>query len=163
MISRHCILVMEMWYNAIMLCYNQFTCTITCNQNVSSPLTRKDSILLGVYVTDSSSHSRVLGLRPPGLSSHDLQEVVLAQFSLYVHTEAPHNIESLRVRGKETFCFLEGQSGVRTRDHRLSKQAALTTVPGSPLSVASNHKYIIQLCISAQTHITAYISERLSW
>ena len=72
-------------------------------------------------------------------SSHHPQEVLLAQFSLYVHkgglkpdsfhfifpdtefeiriltvcgrarynsaTEAPHNIESLRVRGGGTFCF----------------------------------------------------------
>ena len=35
---------------------------------------------------------------------------------------------------KETFCFLklEGQRGVRTRDLRLSKQAALTTAPEPP-------------------------------
>ena len=62
-------------------------------------------------MTDSSSHSRVLGLRPPGLKFRILclggsvisfstsQEVVLAQFSLYVRTGAPHNIESLRVKG----------------------------------------------------------------
>ena len=44
-------------------------------------------------------------------------------------TEAPHNTESLRVREKETFLSLRPKcrSGVRTRDPRLSKQAALTT------------------------------------
>ena len=73
-------------------------------------------------------------------SSHDPQEALLAQFSLYVHTVVSHTFESLRVKGKETFCFLEDQSGVRARDHRLSKQAALITVPGSPPSVASNNK-----------------------
>ena len=48
--------------------------------------------------------------------------------------EASHNIEYLRVIGEESFCFLklEGQSGVRTRDFRLSKQAALTTAPEPP-------------------------------
>ena len=55
-------------------------------------------------------------------------------------TEAPHNIEYLRVSKKETFFSLklECQSGVRTRDLRLSKQSALTTAPyqGPALSVA---------------------------
>ena len=46
-------------------------------------------------------------------------------------TEALHNIESLRVSREKTFRFLkfECQSGVRSRDFRLSKQAALTTAP----------------------------------
>ena len=49
-------------------------------------------------------------------------------------TEAPHNIKSLRVSGEETFCFFEiqGQSWVRTRDLRLSKEEALTTAPVPP-------------------------------
>ena len=40
--------------------------------------------------------------------------------------------DSLRVSGKETLCFFElkSQSGVQTRDPRLSKQAALVTAPG---------------------------------
>ena len=56
-------------------------------QYVSSPLTRKDSILW--------PRGNVLVLRPPGLefqtcvwravSSHHPQEVLLAQFSLHVH------------------------------------------------------------------------------
>ena len=40
--------------------------------------------------------------------------------------EVPHNIESLRVSGKETFFVslkVEGQSGVRARDPLFSKQA----------------------------------------
>ena len=48
-------------------------------------------------------------------------------------TEAPHNIESVRLSGKETFSLkLECQSGDWTRDFRLSKQATLTTAPGPP-------------------------------
>ena len=50
-------------------------------------------------------------------------------------TEAPHNIESLQVSEIKTFCFFgtwEGWSVVRTRDFRLSTQAALTTAPGPP-------------------------------
>ena len=40
--------------------------------------------------------------------------------------EVPHNIESLRVSGEETFFVslkVEGQSGVRARDPLFSKQA----------------------------------------
>ena len=46
-------------------------------------------------------------------------------------TEAPHIIESLRVSEKETFVSLKlvGQSGARTRDLRLSKQAASARAP----------------------------------
>ena len=49
--------------------------------------------------------------------------------------EAPYNIESLRMSGGKHFGYLklEGQSGVQTRDLRLSEQAALTTAPGPPL------------------------------
>ena len=48
--------------------------------------------------------------------------------------EAPHNIESLRVSGKIHFVPLKlgDQTGVRTRDLRVSKQEALTTAPGPP-------------------------------
>ena len=49
--------------------------------------------------------------------------------------EVPHNIEYLLVSGEETFPLkLEGKNGVRTRDFRLSKEAALTTAPGPPPS-----------------------------
>ena len=43
-----------------------------------------------------------------------------------------HNIESLRVSGEEHLVSLklDDQSGVRTRDLRLSKQSPLTTAPG---------------------------------
>ena len=46
------------------------------------------------------------------------------------------NIKSLRVSGEETFVSLklEGQGGVRNRDILLSKQAALTTASGPPVS-----------------------------
>ena len=46
-------------------------------------------------------------------------------------TEAPHNIESLRVSGVEIFVSLklEGQSGAQTRDLRLPKQAPLYIIP----------------------------------
>ena len=61
-------------------------------------------------------------------------------------TESPHNIETLRVSGEETFRFFETwrecQSGVRTRDHRLSKQAALTTAPG-PRHLWSDNRYLV--------------------
>ena len=54
-------------------------------------------------------------------------------------TEAPHNIESLRVSRKEALSLLlERQSGVRTRDLRLVKQAALTNAPGPPLFMRNN-------------------------
>ena len=48
-------------------------------------------------------------------------------------TEVPHNIVSLRVTGRIVFVSLklEGQSGARARELRLSKQAALTTAPGA--------------------------------
>ena len=41
---------------------------------------------------------------------------------------APHKIESLGMSREETFCVFETcQSGIRTCNLRLSKQAALTT------------------------------------
>ena len=52
-------------------------------------------------------------------------------------TESPHNIDYLQVSGRQIFCSLECQSGVRTRDLRLSKQAALTTAP-RPCPVPAN-------------------------
>ena len=58
-------------------------------------------------------------------------------------TEAPRNIES--ETGKNSFASLklEGQSRARTRDLRLSKQAALTTAPGSPpASINSRYRGI---------------------
>ena len=52
---------------------------------------------------------------------------VLGQAGYLSVTEAPHNMEHLLV---SVFFFkLEGQSGVRTRDLRHSKQAALTHAP----------------------------------
>ena len=47
-------------------------------------------------------------------------------------TETPHNIESFtNARGRNFSSLkLEGLCGVRTRDLRLSKQAALPTAPG---------------------------------
>ena len=49
--------------------------------------------------------------------------------------EAPHNIEYLRVSGEESFVSLksECESGIRTRDLRFARQAALTTAPGSKM------------------------------
>ena len=52
--------------------------------------------------------------------------------------EAPHNIESLRVSVEETFFFIESWMPERTRDLRLSKQAALTSAPEPSLSVGLN-------------------------
>ena len=51
--------------------------------------------------------------------------------------------------GEKTFSFLkfEGQSGVQTRDLRLSKQAALTTAPRPPHTKKcdiTRDKYIIE-------------------
>ena len=47
--------------------------------------------------------------------------------------EAPQNTESLQVSGEETFVSLkhECHSGGRTRDLRLARRSALTTVPGA--------------------------------
>ena len=42
-------------------------------------------------------------------SSHDPQEILLAQFSLYVHMVAPHTIESLLVGGKKRCVFLKAR------------------------------------------------------
>ena len=75
-------------------------------------------------------------------------------------TEAPHNIEYLRVSGKKHFvsCKLEGQSGVQTRDLRLSKQATLTTAPGVPflnsyrLSIQFYQKAVSVYLQSKQIH-----------
>ena len=49
-------------------------------------------------------------------------------------TNVPYNIESLQVSGEKHFVSLklEGQSAVRTRDLRPSKQADFTTAPGPP-------------------------------
>ena len=62
-------------------------------------------------------------------SSLDAQSLVcnswVGDLVLAVHRSL-HTL-SLRINVK-----LEGQSGVRTRDHRLSKQAALTIAPGTP-------------------------------
>ena len=68
-------------------------------------------------------------------------------------TEAPHNIESSRVSGKETFCFLklEGQCGVRARDLRLPKQAALTTAPGPWLTPPP---YIVDMSVFTGRPVT---------
>ena len=49
-------------------------------------------------------------------------------------TEASYNIESSGQWKNILFLKLECQSGVRTRNHRLSKQAALTTAPGMSYS-----------------------------
>ena len=48
------------------------------------------------------------------------------------HALGNHNTEYLRVSGEKTFVFLklECQSGGRTSDLRLAKQAALTIAPG---------------------------------
>ena len=56
---------------------------------------------------------------------------VWARARYFSVTESPHNIEFLWVSGVVSL-KLGGQSGVRTRDLRLSKQAALTTVLGPP-------------------------------
>ena len=58
-------------------------------------------------------------------------------------TAAPHNIESLRVSGKKTFCFLETwrPEWVRTRDLRLSEQAALTTAPRMTQLTLNKHSW----------------------
>ena len=68
------------------------------------------------------SRHRIRNSSPSGLRPSTLLQV----------TEAPHNIESTSERRSIFFVSmkLEGQSKVRTRDLRLSKQAALTTAPG---------------------------------
>ena len=57
-----------------------------------------------------------------------------AKFEPVTVTKALHNIEYLRVSENKHFVSLKlvGESGVRTRDLRLSKQVALTTSPGPP-------------------------------
>ena len=62
---------------------------------------------------------------------------------LRLSTGAPHNIQSLRVSGDDFFLKLEGQSGIRTRDIRLSKQAALTTTIIVLQAVLLGRSYII--------------------
>ena len=47
------------------------------------------------------------------------------------HGGSPQYLIFTSERGRNIF-FLKGQSGVRTRDLRLSQQAALTTAPGPP-------------------------------
>ena len=66
-------------------------------------------------------------------------------------TEVFHNTESLQVSGEETFVTLtpKHQSGVRTRDHRLSMQTALTATSGPPSAqepgrLFSKHDTLIQ-------------------
>ena len=54
-------------------------------------------------------------------------------------TDVPLNIESLRVIREENILKLEGQSGIRTRNLRLSKHAALTTASGPPPSMYWHH------------------------
>ena len=61
-------------------------------------------------------------------SSDHHQKFLLAQFSLHAHKGGLKPIHFVRI----AILFLEGQSGVRTRDLPLSKQAALTTAPGPP-------------------------------
>ena len=60
-------------------------------------------------------------------------------------TGDPHNVESLRVRGKENFVSLkfEDQSGVRVRDNRLYKQAALTASGSPPLATCREGNMMI--------------------
>ena len=59
---------------------------------------------------------------------------------------------------------LEGQSVVRTRDHRLSKPAALTTAAGPPPSAGESHVHPVLRCDQAanykgmQGYIVAFIS-----
>ena len=84
----------------------------------------------------------VLSLRPPGLesciwravsshSSHHFQEVLLTQFSLYVHKSGlkPDSFHSPHSDWWILVCFTlaikerSSQSGARTRDLRFSKQA----------------------------------------
>ena len=63
-------------------------------------------------------------------------------------TEVHHNTTSLRVSGKETVVSLLGpdcQSGCRTRDLQLSKQAASTTTPGPPI-ITYLVLFIILIC-----------------
>ena len=54
-------------------------------------------------------------------------------FFLYLSVKySPHNIASSQVSGEEVTFKFERQSGVRARDIRLSKQAALTTASAGP-------------------------------
>ena len=96
-------------------------------------------------------------------SSHHPQEVLLAQFSLYVHKGGlkPDSFHFISFKqGKIHFVSLklEGQSGARTRDLRLSKQAALTTAPGrSSYKVNEWYIYIIHICITTlMINVEAY-------
>ena len=86
--SRRSWVRMPLWY------------IVSKKQNVSSWLTRKDSILCGASVTEKKRDQP----RPPGsnfkscawraVSSHHPQEVFLTQFSLYVHKDGlrPHSV-----------------------------------------------------------------------
>ena len=85
-----------------------------------------------------SSRHRIQNSSPGGLRPSTLPPV----------TEAPHDTESLQVSGKKYFVSIEieDQSGARTRDLRLSKQTALTTVPGPPQYPANNVGLMLDQC-----------------
>ena len=93
---------------------------------------------------------------PPDTGNEIRALVVWGRACYFSVTKAPHNIESLRVSGEETFCFFEGQSGVRTRDLRLSKQAAFTTAPGPPPN--SQWSQLEQVLVLWQSHIATFCS-----
>ena len=80
--------------------------------------------------------------------------VVLGLARFFSVTEVPHNIESLRVSGEFFFVSLklEGQSGLLTREFRLSKQEALTTEPGPR---PSSRKELDKCCVSVVQFIPA--------
>ena len=67
-------------------------------------------------------------------------------------TEVPRNIEWLRVSEVENFVSSEheGQSGVRTRDLRFCKQAALSTAPGPP-PIQLVNRAPMRLCLFCHT------------
>ena len=76
-------------------------------QNVSSPLSRKDSTLWGASVTEKCSASYRRGSNSESSvwravsshSSHHPREVLLAQFSLYVHKGGlkPHSFHFMPI------------------------------------------------------------------
>ena len=72
----------------------------------------EDGVMSEMTLPSRIWNSNPGGPRPSKLPlCHDPQEVLLAQLSLYVHTEAPHNIESLWERRKKRVVFLKASVG----------------------------------------------------
>ena len=79
------------------------------------------------------------------------------------HVGSP-DIESLRVSGENHFVSLklENQSGVRTRDLQLSKQAVLPRAPRPIWGLANQVSYVLTIIILTFWWLEYYMSEVLT-